>query len=103
MNTRIYFHALPATVTEKELVELFSAHGNVVDIHIVVDRTGDQSFSHGFVTMIPPEGARAAIKSINGKSFGAGTLVLSETPASQAVLASKTARMLPRRMMSHLY
>ena len=103
MNTRIYFDTLPATVTEKELMELFSAHGNVVDIHIVVDSTGDQSRSHGFVTMITPEGARAAIKSINGKPFGAGTLVLSEMPPGEEVVRSKNDRMIPRRMMSHLY
>jgi RNA recognition motif-containing protein len=103
MNTSIYFDTLPATVTGKELMELFCAHGNVVDIHIVIERTGDQPCSHGSVTMITPEGAQAAIKSINGKPFGAGTLVLSETPPGEEEVDSKNDRMIPRRMMSHLY
>ncbi len=58
MNTRIYFENLPKTVTETELTDLFSAHGNIVNVHIATDRTG-------FVTMITPEGARSAIQSLN--------------------------------------
>ena len=101
MNTKIYFDNLPATVTEKELRELFSAHGNVVDIHIVVDRTSRESRSYGFVTMITPEGARAAIQSISGRVFGTGTLVLSE--ALPGAIGSENGRPVPRRLMRHLY
>lgn len=103
MNTRVYFENLPATVTEKELMELFSAHGNVVDIHIAVDRTSLESRGHGFVTMITPEGARAAIQSISGRAFGTGTLVLSEVLPSEKALGLETGRRVPRRMTRHLY
>jgi len=102
MNTKIHFDNLPATVTEKELLELFSAHGDVVDIHIVVDRAGHESRSYGFV-MITPEGARAAIQSIGGRAFGTGTLVPSEAWPSEEVAGSKNDRTIPRRMMSRLY
>jgi RNA recognition motif-containing protein len=103
MNTKIYFQNLPATVTEQELMELFSAHGNVVDIHIVTDRTSNESRRCGFVTMITPEGARAAIQSIGGRAFGAETLVLSEASPMEETVGLKNSRMNPRRMMSHLY
>jgi RNA recognition motif-containing protein len=103
MNTKVYFDNLPATVTEKELMELFSAHGNVVDVHILVDRTGHEARNYGFVTMITPEGARAAIQSIGGRAFGAGTLVLSEVSPIEATVGLKNSRVGPRRMMSRLY
>jgi RNA recognition motif-containing protein len=103
MNTKIYFDHLPATVTESELMEMFSAHGNVVNVHIVVDGSSPDSGSHGFVTMITPEGARAAIQSLGGITCGTGTLVLSETSPGEEGVGSKNDRMTPRRMMSRLY
>ena len=103
MNTKIYFDNLPATVTENELMELFSDHGNVVNVHIVVDRAGAESGSHGFVTMITPEGAREAIKSISGKAFGTRTVVLSEASPTDEAIDSKNGRPSPRRMTSRLY
>ena len=103
MNTKIYFENLPATVTEKELMELFSAHGNVVDIHIAANRTSNESRGRGFVTMITPEGARAAIQTIDGRAFGAETLVLSEASPTGETVGLSNSRMNPRRMMSRLY
>lgn len=103
MNTKVYFDNLPATVTEKELMELFSVHGNVVDVHIVVSRTGLEARSYGFVTMITPEGARAAIQSISGRAFGTGTAILSEAGPIEEVVDSKNGRMNPQRMMSRLF
>jgi len=103
MNAKIYFDKLPSTVTEKELMELFSVYGNVVDIHIQVDRTSPEPRSYGFVTMITPEGARAAIQSISGRTFGRETLVLSEASPGERTIGSENDRTIPRRMMSHLY
>jgi cold-inducible RNA-binding protein len=103
MNTKVYFDNLPATVTEKELMELFSVHGNVVDIHIVVDRARHEPRSYGFVTMITPQGARAAIQSIGGRAFGTGTAILSEASPTEEAVGLKNSRMNPRRMMSRLF
>ena len=96
MNTRIYFDKLPDAVTENELMDLFSAHGNIVNLHIGEDRTG-------FVTMITPEGARAAIQSLNGKALGAGTLVLSEVSQKEESAGSNSRPASPRRRASYLY
>jgi RNA recognition motif-containing protein len=103
VNTKVYFDNLPATVTENELMELFAAHGNVVDIHIFADHAGAESRSYGFVTMITPEGAREAIKSISGKAFGIRTIVLSEVAPIRKAAASESSRKNPRRMMSRLF
>jgi RNA recognition motif-containing protein len=101
MNAKIYFDKLPSTVTE--LMGLFSVYGNVVDIHIQVDRTSLEPRSYGFVTMITPEGARAAIQSISGRTFGREPLVLSEASQGERTIGSENDRTIPRRMMSHLY
>ena len=84
-------------------MELFSVHGNVVNVHIVVDGAGHEGRSYGFVTMITPEGARAAIQSIGGRAFGAETVVLSEASPTEEAAGLKNGRKSPRRMMSRLY
>jgi RNA recognition motif-containing protein len=96
MNTRIYFNNLPRTVTEAELMELFSAYGNIVNVHIAADRGG-------FVTMITPEGAGAAIESLNGKALGSGVLALSEVSPKEEPVYSLNAPLSPRRRASYLY
>jgi RNA recognition motif-containing protein len=103
MNTKVYFDNLPATVTEKELMELFSVHGNVVDIHIFIDHARAEARNYGFVTMITSEGAREAIKSINGRAFGSRNVVLSEAAPIQEAAGFAGFRTNPRRMMSRLF
>ena len=78
MNTKIYVDNLPSTATEPELAALFSAYGNVVTVTIVVDRTSQKPRGFGFVTMVTPEGARAAIQALNGKAINGNTLAASE-------------------------
>ena len=68
MNTKIYFENLAVTTTEHEITNLFSAYGNIASVSVAVDRS-DQLCAFGFVTMVTPEGARAAIEltRISGK------------------------------------
>ena len=61
-------------------MDLFSTYGNVVDIHIVIDRAHSEPHGRGFVTMTTTEGARSAVQSLGGKAFGSGILTLSEAP-----------------------
>ena len=96
MNTRIYFENLPQAVTEAELLNLFSAYGDIVNVHIATDRAG-------FVTMITPEGARAAIESLNGKFLVSGTLTLSEASPKGEPVSSMNHPSSPRRRASYLY
>jgi RNA recognition motif-containing protein len=92
MNTKIYFDNVAATTTERELMDLFSTYGNVVDVHMVIDRANHEPRGRGFVTMITPQGARAAVQALGGKAFGAGILTLSEAPP-----AGSSTRPSPRR------
>lgn len=96
MNTKIYFNNLPATVTENELTDLFSAYGNIVNVHIATDRAG-------FVTMITPEGARMAIEALNGKALSSGILTLSEKWWEGESANSMTNPPGPRRRASFLF
>ena len=78
MNTKVYVDNLAAATTENELKNLFSAHGNVVDVNIAVDRANHKPRGFGFVTMVTPEGARAAIRALHGKEMGTHNLIVSE-------------------------
>ena len=78
MNTRLYVDNLAATATYKDLMDLFSAHGNVVEVNLPVDRANGRPRGFGFITMVTPEGARAAIQALQGKEIGTRTLRVSE-------------------------
>jgi RNA recognition motif-containing protein len=81
MNVKISIDNLAPATTENELKALFSAYGNVADVNIVVDRTHQKQ--RGFVTMVTPEGARAAIQALNGKAMAEYTLIVCEAGAAQ--------------------
>ena len=78
MNTKVYVDNLTATTTENDLLEVFSRYGNVANVNIPVDRANGRPRGFGFVTMATPEGARAAIRALNGKAIGTCTLTVSE-------------------------
>jgi cold-inducible RNA-binding protein len=78
MNTKLYVENLAATTSYNELMDLFSAHGNVVEVNLPVDRANGQPRGFGFVTMVTPEGARAAIHALHGKEIGTRALTVSE-------------------------
>lgn len=103
MSTKLYVDNLALATTENELAALFSDYGNVADVNIVVDHTSHAPRRFGFVTMVTPEGARAAIQSLNGKVMGPDTLTVSEAwPREEFAKSSKSGRK-PRRGPSSLY
>jgi RNA recognition motif-containing protein len=106
MSAKIHVDNIAASTTENELKELFSAYGNVTEVNIVVERTPQKPRGFGFVTMVTPEGARAAIQALHGRQLAEHTLIVSEAgpgkehaalcrkagkPASQAKLYGKGA------------
>jgi len=103
MNTKVYVENLGVATTENELMDLFSAYGNVVAIRIAVDHTSPRPRGFGFVTMVTPEGARAAIQGLNGKATGTGTLAVSEGWVNEEPAGLPNGRRTPRRRASQLY
>ena len=65
---RIYAGNLPDDSTEKEITELFSAHGKVRSIKLMHDVFSGKCKGFGFIEMEGHE-ARAAITALNGKDF----------------------------------
>ena len=96
MNTKVYVDNLAAVTTERELKELFSAHGNVMDVNIAIDHASHKLRGFGFVTMATPEGAQAAIQALNGKAIGTRTLTVSEAGPHQARASSSNGSRSPR-------
>ncbi|MFO0782519.1 MAG: RNA-binding protein [Phycisphaerales bacterium] len=75
---RIYVGNLSFRSTQDALRELFSQHGEVVDVFIGTDRETGRSKGFGFVTMATKEARDAAIAALNGKDFEGRALVVNE-------------------------
>jgi RNA recognition motif-containing protein len=78
MNTKLYVDNLAATLTESELIDLFSTYGNVMSVRVAIDQTSHRPRGFGFVTMVTSEGAQAAVRGLNGKAISGGVLAVSE-------------------------
>ena len=103
MDTKIYVDNLPSAITETELANLFAAYGNVVNVNIVVDHASHKPRGFGFVTMVTPEGARAAIQALNGKAIATGSLIVNEAWPDEERAGSQDGQRQPRRRASQLY
>ncbi len=77
MAKRIYVGNLSYSTTEDELRELFSKHGNVESINLIIDRDTGRSRGFAFVEM-DQSGADAAISALNGQDLGGRSLRIDE-------------------------
>jgi RNA recognition motif-containing protein len=66
MGTRLYVGNLSYDATADSVRAVFSAHGDVSDVHIVIDRDTGRSRGFAFVTMRSSEQASAAATKMNG-------------------------------------
>jgi cold-inducible RNA-binding protein len=78
MNNKVYVANLAATSTERDLHTLFSAHGNVAEVNLPVERENGRPRGFAIVTMATPQGATAAILGLNGKEVEARVLTVVE-------------------------
>jgi RNA recognition motif-containing protein len=78
MKTKVRVDNLAASITESDLTRMFSIHGNVMSVHIALDPASHKPRGFGFVTMVTPEAAQAAIQALNGELTPAGQLSVSE-------------------------
>jgi RNA recognition motif-containing protein len=77
-NSKLYVGNLAPTMSEKELGNLFGAHGLVADVKIPVDRETGHQRPFAFVTMTTAESAQAAIQALNGHFVAERALTVSE-------------------------
>ena len=78
MNTKLYVGNLSYDTTENDLQDLFSPHGPVTEVNLMMDRTTGRPRGFAFVTMATSEGAQAAIQELNGKNVGGRDLTVNE-------------------------
>ena len=103
MNSKLYVGNLAFTTSESDLNELFSAHGNVIDIKLPVDRESGRPRGFAFVTMATPENAQAAILALNGKEVGSRTLTVNEARPREERAGSFGGSRSPRSDYSRKY
>ncbi|HEY6077868.1 MAG TPA: RNA-binding protein [Polyangiaceae bacterium] len=78
MGNRLYVGNLSFHSSQDSLREAFAACGEVVDVHLVADRTTGQSRGFGFVTMGSQAEAQGAIQTMNGAELDGRALRVNE-------------------------
>jgi cold-inducible RNA-binding protein len=78
MSTRLYIGNLSYNTTQEQLTELFSEHGTVNDVDLIMDKFSGRPRGFGFITMETKEGADAAIQALNGKNVDGRDLTVNE-------------------------
>ena len=74
----IYVGNLSYGMSEDELRQAFSAHGEVSSVKILMDRETGRSRGFGFVEMPNQNEAETAIAQLNGKDVGGRALRINE-------------------------
>lgn len=70
METRLFVGNLPFSVAEdRQLTDIFSDYGEVIQARIILDRETGRSRGFGFVTMASKDEAEKAIQALNGNSY----------------------------------
>jgi RNA recognition motif-containing protein len=78
MSTKIYVGNLSFDITEQDLRDMFSEHGPVNEINVIMDKMTGRARGFAFVTMNTQEGAGAAIEKLNGKEWKGRALTVNE-------------------------
>jgi cold-inducible RNA-binding protein len=75
-NQKLYVGNLNYESTEDQVRELFSAHGEVAEVKIIMDRFSGRSRGFAFVKMATNDGAAKAKEALHGQPFQGKTLVI---------------------------
>src|SRR2546423_12005978 len=78
MSTKLFVGNLSFNTTENQLQDLFAAHGNVIEVDIIMDKFSGRPRGFGFVTMETKEAADAAVKALQGKDIDGRALTVNE-------------------------
>lgn len=78
MSTRLYVGNLSYNTTENQLQELFSEHGTVTNVDLIMDKFSGRPRGFGFITMENQENAQAAIAALHGKNVDGRDLTVNE-------------------------
>ncbi len=78
MATKLYVGGLPYSVTESQLEELFSQHGEVRSAKVITDKFTGRSRGFGFVELGSDDEGRKAIEGLNGTQLEGRNRILKE-------------------------
>ncbi|MDO8265823.1 MAG: RNA-binding protein [Candidatus Saccharibacteria bacterium] len=78
MSMKLYVGGLPYSMTDKELEEMFSKHGNVESVTIIKDRDSGQSKGFGFVEMTEIKDGQTAIKELNDSELAGRKITVNQ-------------------------
>ncbi|MDR3451304.1 MAG: RNA-binding protein [Rhodoferax sp.] len=78
MGNKLYVGNLPYTFRDEDMQQAFSQFGSVSSAKVMMERDTGRSKGFGFVEMGSDAEAQAAIKGMNGQSFGGRDLVVNE-------------------------
>ncbi len=78
MGNKLYVGGLPYSVTETQLQELFSQHGDVRSAKVITDKFTGRSRGFGFVELGSDEEGQKAMEALNGTQLEGRTLIVNE-------------------------
>ena len=81
---RLYVGGLPYQTTEQDLIDLFSASGEVASAVVITDRDTGRSKGFGFVEMNNGAEAQAAITGLNDHEIDGRKLTVNEAKPREA-------------------
>ena len=78
MSTKLFVGNLSFNATENQLQDMFAAHGNVIEVDLIMDKFSGRPRGFAFVSMETKEGADAAVQALNGKDLDGRALTVNE-------------------------
>lgn len=78
MSKKLYVGNLSYSIGNRELAEMFTAHGTVKSATVIMDRDTGSSKGFGFVEMGNDKEADFAISALHGKDFDGRSLTVNE-------------------------
>jgi RNA recognition motif-containing protein len=81
---RLYVGNLSYNMDAKSIASLFAQHGEVADVHLVLDQVSRRPRGFAFVTMGSPAEAQAAIIELDGRDVDGRTLRVNQAEARES-------------------
>ena len=78
MSTKLFVGNLSFNTTENDLQDLFTPHGPVTEVNLMMDRATGRPRGFGFVEFNNDEQARAAMAALSGKNVDGRDLTVNE-------------------------